>query len=232
MDLISSKVGDTISKLDQVTKLLNQTFDEIDISSDERQSITSTIWDRLKFNTLNESSPDKQLKSFLACSLEVYIDLHRRFNRGESGVCSGMKNGKNRPLIRKDDGAICAKDPKDGREMLPGDCLLTLLNDEIRPLTQYAHLMTEDFKRGGVMEPRFTYDERGRFLGCMSGEGKTIPPNKLQARYKARICEVCRSPSHNVCNKCRIVYYCSTKCQREDWSVHKTLCDHLKMVGV
>lgn len=37
-------------------------------------------------------------------------------------------------------------------------------------------------------------------------------------------CVVCSTPSANVCSKCDKVRYCSTDCQRQDWSAHKDHC--------
>lgn len=45
----------------------------------------------------------------------VFLELHHRFDRGETNVCSGKKDGTNRPLMRRDDGVIIAVE--DGREV-------------------------------------------------------------------------------------------------------------------
>jgi hypothetical protein len=38
------------------------------------------------------------------------------------------------------------------------------------------------------------------------------------------ICAKCRAPATNRCSKCKSEWYCSRKCQVEDWSVHKQIC--------
>ncbi len=39
-------------------------------------------------------------------------------------------------------------------------------------------------------------------------------------------CRVCRKESSNIkkCSKCKCAYYCSTNCQKKDWSIHKKNC--------
>lgn len=37
-------------------------------------------------------------------------------------------------------------------------------------------------------------------------------------------CIMCNSPSTNHCIQCKSASYCSTKCQKNDWSLHKVLC--------
>lgn len=39
-----------------------------------------------------------------------------------------------------------------------------------------------------------------------------------------RVCEVCSNTEAWVCSKCKKVYYCSKKCQKEHWVVHKIVC--------
>ncbi|KAJ7737539.1 hypothetical protein B0H16DRAFT_104757 [Mycena metata] len=35
---------------------------------------------------------------------------------------------------------------------------------------------------------------------------------------------ICSKPAANRCSACKIVSYCSAKCQRADWKTHKTQC--------
>jgi len=39
-----------------------------------------------------------------------------------------------------------------------------------------------------------------------------------------RICRVCETPTRNLCEGCRKIYYCSTVCQRSHWKDHKKTC--------
>ena len=54
-----------------------------------------------------------------------------------------------------------------------------------------------------------------------------------ESRSKCKVCES-RSGSTKKCSGCFKVWYCSAKCQREDWSQHKHQCQEIKsqyMVG-
>lgn len=41
-----------------------------------------------------------------------------------------------------------------------------------------------------------------------------------------RSCTTCNTEGKRFgkCGKCRLVYYCSTECQHQDWDNHKTVC--------
>ncbi|CAI2167999.1 13289_t:CDS:1 [Funneliformis geosporum] len=43
-------------------------------------------------------------------------------------------------------------------------------------------------------------------------------------------CGVCQKPSTSQCAKCHQIYYCSKKCQKEDWKKHKISCGKLSVV--
>ena len=47
---------------------------------------------------------------------------------------------------------------------------------------------------------------------------------KKTAERKTRICSICATPTRNLCNGCRKIYYCSTECQSSDWKKHKKIC--------
>ena len=60
-----------------------------------------------------------QALSFIIVSDPVWLELHARFDRGERGVCSGAKDGSNRPLMRLGCGRIAAV--LCGREVCPAN---------------------------------------------------------------------------------------------------------------
>lgn len=41
------------------------------------------------------------------------------------------------------------------------------------------------------------------------------------------ICENCENLSYSCCGKCKIVNYCSSQCQKKNWSIHKKFCNLL-----
>lgn len=43
------------------------------------------------------------------------------------------------------------------------------------------------------------------------------------------LCHVCKQKAEYRCNKCKILRYCSSECQKKDWKSHKTTCIHMSM---
>ena len=39
-----------------------------------------------------------------------------------------------------------------------------------------------------------------------------------------RKCWICEAPTHSKCNRCLEVYYCSEKCQKQHWEIHRAEC--------
>lgn len=37
-------------------------------------------------------------------------------------------------------------------------------------------------------------------------------------------CEVCQQPSKQKCSQCKLVFYCSSEHQKENWTSHKSSC--------
>jgi hypothetical protein len=52
-------------------------------------------------------------------------------------------------------------------------------------------------------------------------------PFEMRRRPK-RGCVVCWEKTHNHCNRCRSVRYCSKECQAEAWPLHKAHCNHYR----
>ena len=46
-----------------------------------------------------------------------------------------------------------------------------------------------------------------------------------------RICGVCGNTSSFICGRCKRSKYCSRKCQLEDWSNHKNMCNILANIS-
>lgn len=51
----------------------------------------------------------------------------------------------------------------------------------------------------------------------------TSPKTEINENYKCNSCGISK-PHMNRCSRCKSVYYCSKKCQVDNWSYHKKLC--------
>lgn len=62
------------------------------------------------------------------------------------------------------------------------------------------------------------------FKEWQSSGGDNCP--LCRAQYIERICAYCRQTGYDFkrCSQCKRTFYCSTSCQRSDWSNHKILC--------
>jgi len=49
----------------------------------------------------------------------------------------------------------------------------------------------------------------------------------LYPEMPSRICARCPEAGRNRCAKCRVVFYCSKKCQKNDWKSHKPRCSEI-----
>ena len=49
---------------------------------------------------------------------------------------------------------------------------------------------------------------------------------------QSKMCKGCQNPSKQLalCKNCRAIYYCSVKCQRQDWPKHKKDCSSLQHI--
>lgn len=56
-----------------------------------------------------------------------------------------------------------------------------------------------------------------------------IDPEKSEI---IKFCHVCSAKTDTLCARCKKVYYCSQKCQKADWNIHKHLCAVRAKMGV
>jgi hypothetical protein len=47
------------------------------------------------------------------------------------------------------------------------------------------------------------------------------------SQVPSKPCSICNEPTPLKCKSCNSSAYCSPKCQKEDWSIHKLLCSQL-----
>ncbi|RIB12198.1 P-loop containing nucleoside triphosphate hydrolase protein [Gigaspora rosea] len=43
-------------------------------------------------------------------------------------------------------------------------------------------------------------------------------------------CNICKKSTKRCCSKCKQIYYCSKKCQKKDWKIHKEYCENSSTV--
>lgn len=62
-----------------------------------------------------------------------------------------------------------------------------------------------------------------------SASSSSISSSEIPTRKIKNKCKVCQSPARLLCSGCRLMYYCSAKCQKEDWKIHKPTCIMFKL---
>jgi len=68
------------------------------------------------------------------------------------------------------------------------------------------------------------YEKREHMMDLLTAP---LGPNPLE---DVNVCKVCKQPpkkgcNFQVCSRCQTAYYCSTKCQKMDWTNHKKVCN-------
>jgi hypothetical protein len=88
-----------------------------------------------------------------------------------------------------------------------------------------------DFERKSdeLNSPRIVLDTKATNSSDVFKENKTnndLQPNNASTEELIRnACGFCKSSGcSKKCSRCKETFYCSTKCQREDWNQHKTRC--------
>jgi hypothetical protein len=71
-------------------------------------------------------------------------------------------------------------------------------------------------------------DEHGKYVGARI-DGKVMAHEELGHLHRDRRCQVCRTPTSQLCSQCSITYYCSVVCQRADWRTHRQTCGKVEL---
>ena len=110
------------------------------------------------------NSDSKPVISAVGVHHDVFTDLHRRFDRGETHVYTGAKDGSNRRCFRKEDGKIWTED---GREVMD---LSKFAQEDYIPLSRYGKLEKQHGR------PKRLYDPKThQFLGHLFQNGEFVP---------------------------------------------------------
>lgn len=179
-------------------------------------------------------SEPSQVTSMIAVPRNVYHNLLRDAYRHKP-LFTGSKDGTNRRIrYNSTERLLFAADPSNGRLLVPLDALQNILQtlpqqregQSSEPLLSvYGAEVKRQMDAGNFDHDLFRYDERGRYLGAMIN-GKLVPPDELMkpSQENNLNCRACQQPSARQCSGCKVVRYCSTACQKEDWPQHKLLC--------
>ncbi len=78
------------------------------------------------------------------------------------------------------------------------------------------------------------FDDENQVIRLTTDQGTKINISTFQStnnnkQHKIPICGRCRIPQrsndkYKKCGKCKEVYYCSKRCQKEHWEIHKYEC--------
>lgn len=121
------------------------------------------------------------------------------------------------------------------RYRLTGPTIVTQVDDIFSDLTLFGNMVTNWDK--AMPQPRerainIVYTVLVKNCNVSLRDPSTL--DSVQRGYniagrpaisaRAGQCAVCHKPATNGCSRCRLVYYCSEKCQHEDWARHRSEC--------
>lgn len=167
---------------------------------------------------------------YVGVSDNVFHELHDRFDRGESNVCSGMSNGEDRPLWRDstgfmrsihEDAVIVRRSHFQAQiDAMPGG------NEKAMVTTRHQQKVTKigdnfDFQK-------WQYGRDGKptavvYANTVTGKKKVV---KIDSKDTAKECNHCGVAVIRMkrCGRCKNVSYCCKEHQTSDWKTHKIVC--------
>ena len=131
-----------------------------------------------------------------------------------------------------------AKDPKDGRLLVPMSVISNLSKNASAPqerkegnsagvmTTNFGAELTRRIEAGTAEDMPFEYDEQGKYIGARVN-GKVMAPEQLTQPHNDGLCLVCNFETTKRCATCKIACYCSVSCQASDWAHHKVMCGRM-----
>lgn len=150
-------------------------------------------------------------------SKSIYVGLlESAFHK--KPLFTGRKDGTNRS-IRFEKDAMLFFDADDGRIIAHQDLKHI---SSFTPSTIFGAEICKREKKGDNSNI-FEYDETGKYIG-IKVNGNLVKPEDLSKPHSNYSCVQCGKETKQRCGKCRIVFYCSRKCQESDWSSHKGIC--------
>jgi hypothetical protein len=162
----------------------------------------------------------KQIHAIIAVPLNVYEGLlssvfHKR------PLLTGMTNGQNRAL-RYDQETRLFYTKNDNRLIAPIEMLYQHSPEEFKPTSNIGVQVLNKLKTGESPNV-FHYDSNGVYDGVSTGEG-VISPEQAKLRFKSHLCDVCSTPTKQLCSGCKAIYYCTIECQKKNYAAHKWWC--------
>ena len=171
----------------------------------------------------------KDVISRLCVPLKVWRNLHERFDLGEANVCTGKKDGTNRPVTRLADGRILEVLPNgspdiEGRELLPQEWIMADIKD-VQAMTRHGQATVDSllFTKGKDASVEYIYDKDKNIAGCLALSG-TLYLGPQKAPKKEQTCDVCGGAAAKKCSRCRTSFFCSRACQEAGWAAHRGSC--------
>ena len=161
---------------------------------------------------------------------QLFFQLHAQFDAGERNVCTGKTNGTNRSLYRDDQGFI--RDRSNNAVVVRH----SHIQNEKKRLGLQVGYSTEGDKRIAALRDKGNgYEFKEWKYDTTTGKPtKAVYENTKTGEVKriARLtddviaCNMCSDTSkkQKKCSRCLKVYYCSTECQKSNWSNHKPAC--------
>jgi hypothetical protein len=183
----------------------------------------------------SQLNDDKPMFPLVVVSDCVYDSIMSRLRRGDEYVYTGRKDGTNRRVFLQD-GLIV-----DGHGTLIVS--RTMMKTESPTSTRIANRAYEKEREGLDGEfgedwdfLHWYYDADGRpngksFKHKTTGEVRKIKfqQRDIQRAPRHQPCgaDECSNHASKQCIRCKTIRYCSVKCQKSHWHIHKPICNYV-----
>jgi hypothetical protein len=183
---------------------------------------------------MSQLNDDKPIIPLVMVSDCVYDHIMICLRRGDEYVYTGRADGTDRRVFLQDDLIVDGH----GSLIISRTMKKNVFSTPVRT-TNRADEKEREGLDGGFGEDwiflHWNYDADGRpnrkiFKHKTTGEVRKIKYNQkdLNRAPRNQLCgaDECSNHTTKQCIRCKTIHYCSVKCQKSHWHLHKPMCDY------